>query len=130
VGRDHPDGKPAGRSRIEPIADGCALLEHWTGAGGGSGKSLNFYSPDDGKWHQTWTGTQRSFLFLEGRLQDGKMVLSTTRKTANGGSRIDRITWSKLDGGKVRQHWQQSTDGETSWTDVFDGLYAPRKGAR
>lgn len=122
-----PDDKPAGKSRIESVAGGCALLEHWTGAGGGSGKSLNFYSPQDRKWHQTWTGTQQSFLFLDGGIEDGKMVLSATRSTSDGGSRIERITWSKLDGGKVRQHWQQSTDAGKTWTDAFVGIYAPRK---
>ena len=28
---------PAGHNRIESIEDGCALLEHWRGATGGSG---------------------------------------------------------------------------------------------
>ena len=42
------NGKPAGENRIEPILDGCALLENWTGAQGGSGKSLNFFDRDDG----------------------------------------------------------------------------------
>ena len=36
-------GKPAGENRIERILDGCALLENWTGAQGGAGKSLNFF---------------------------------------------------------------------------------------
>src|SRR5882672_7825099 len=47
-------GKPAGTNSIERILDGCALLENWTGAQGGSGKSLNFFDRADGKWHQTW----------------------------------------------------------------------------
>lgn len=122
-----PDGKPAGTSRVEAVSGGCALLENWTGAGGGTGKSLNFYSPHDRKWHQTWTGSWQSFLFLEGGIDDGKMVLSATRSTSDGGSRVERITWSKLEGGKVRQHWQQSTDAGKTWTDAFVGIYAPKK---
>jgi hypothetical protein len=40
-------GKPAGNNHIEKILDGCALLENWTGAQGGTGKSLNFFDRDD-----------------------------------------------------------------------------------
>ena len=38
-------GKKVGENRIELIADGCALLEEWSGNGGVTGKSLNIYDP-------------------------------------------------------------------------------------
>src|SRR4030095_9558267 len=41
----------AGDNRIDKILGGCALLENWTGAGGMSGKSLNFYDPLREQWH-------------------------------------------------------------------------------
>ena len=44
-------GKLAGRNHIERILGGCALLENWSGAQGGAGKSLNFYDSDDARWH-------------------------------------------------------------------------------
>lgn len=44
-------GKKAGESRVELIADGCALLEEWSGGGGVTGKSLNIYSGADHQWH-------------------------------------------------------------------------------
>lgn len=46
-----PDGKPAGKNRIEPILDGCALAEHWRGASGGAGHSYNVYDARRGVWH-------------------------------------------------------------------------------
>src|SRR5215204_4787827 len=49
-----PAGKKVGENRIELIADGCALLEQWTGNGGVTGKSLNIYDTVDRRWHQTW----------------------------------------------------------------------------
>ena len=121
-----PDGKPAGSSRIESIAGSCALLENWSGSAGGNGKSLNYYSPKDGKWHQTWVGSGGSFLLLEGGLEDGKMVLTGTNPTAAGGTRIERITWTPLPDGRVQQHWQQSNDGGKTWTDAFVGIYAKK----
>jgi hypothetical protein len=38
-------GKLAGDNRIEPILDGCALLENWTGAKGGAGKEPELLRP-------------------------------------------------------------------------------------
>jgi hypothetical protein len=46
-----PSGKKAGENRIELIADGCALLEQWTGTGGVTGKSLNIYDASDRRRH-------------------------------------------------------------------------------
>ena len=77
-------GQQAGHNRIERILEGCALLENWAGAGGMSGKSLNFY------------------------------------KTLN------RITWTPLPAGQVRQLWETSSDGK-SWTVAFDGLYTRKR---
>src|SRR6476659_1661827 len=39
------DGNHVGDSIIETASNGCAVLENWTGARGGTGKSLNSYSP-------------------------------------------------------------------------------------
>ena len=46
-------GEKVGENRIEKILDGCAVLEHWTAAGGGQGKSL-FYVGADEIWQQIW----------------------------------------------------------------------------
>jgi hypothetical protein len=37
---------------------------------------------------------------------------------------INRVTWSTLDDGRVRQHWENSTDQGETWTTSFDGYYA------
>ena len=37
---------------------------------------------------------------------------------------MQRITWSKNADGTVRQLWESSTDGGTTWTVAFDGTYA------
>ena len=39
---------------------------------------------------------------------------------------IQRITWTPLDGGRVRQHWESTTDGGKTWVTAFDGLYTRR----
>ena len=73
-------GKPAGENRIERILEGCALLENWSGAGGMSGKSLNFYDPPAQQWHQTWVDDRGGSLGLDGTFAGGSMVLQGTQQ--------------------------------------------------
>jgi hypothetical protein len=119
-------GNPAGTNSIERLLDGCALLENWTGAKGGSGKSLNFYDRGDGMWHQTWIDGGGGALFLSGKFENGAMRMEGARPAEDKqpASR-HRITWTPLAGGKVRQLWESSPAGKEEWTVQFDGLYTP-----
>jgi hypothetical protein len=120
-----PDGKPAGTNSIELVAGGAGLLEHWTGypvPAGGTGKSLNAFKRAKTQWQQFWIGSGGGVLELSGGLVDGSMVLTGEHDVA--GRRLrERITWTPLPDGTVRQHWQQSADGGKVWRTVFDGLY-------
>lgn len=120
----NPAGKPAGTSVIDRQADGCVVQEHWSGAGGVSGTSLNFYERATGKWNQVWVGGRGVVLRLSGGLQGTSMVLSGDAPGPTGAMQHQRLTFTPLDGGRVRQHWESSDDGE-HWQTVFDGTYTP-----
>ncbi len=60
-------GQPAGTNHVTREERGCLIHEHWTGAGGGSGQSLNFYDRADGRWHQVWVDAGGNVLTLSGR---------------------------------------------------------------
>lgn len=119
-----PDPKrPPARSRITRVLDGCAILEEFDNPPRAySGKSLNFYSVQSKKWHQTWIDNQGGPLFLEGGLVSKDMVIEDEGKSGA----INRITWTPLDAGRVRQHWQTSKDGGKTWETAYDGLYVPK----
>ncbi len=117
------DGERAGHNEIRRVAGGCALLESWRSAGGGSGSSVNFYDPSDGRWHQVWVASSGSRLRLAGGRRGDAMVLSGERIGRGGDSIRDRITWTPLESGAVRQLWEVSTDGAERWRTVFDGVY-------
>lgn len=122
-------GKQAGTNRIEVGHGGCVLVEHWSGAGGGTGTSLNFYNRQSNLWHQTWISSTGGALFLSGGLKDGAMVMqSAPVQTPAGTTLINRITWSPLANGDVRQYWETSTDAGKTWTSAFDGLYKKAAG--
>lgn len=87
---------------------------------------MNAYDPGLGRWTQRWVGDGTT-LWLEGGLEEGSMVLRGTapRATARGDV-LDRITWTPLPDARVRQLWETSTDGGTTWTPIFEGVYAKR----
>ena len=120
-----PDGKLAGSNRIEQIAGGCGLQETWTAAsGGGSGRSLNGYAIDDGKWHQVWIGSGGLQMHLIGGLRGGSMVLEGRTIDRSRRVILQRITWTPHDDGRVRQIWEQSIDDGKSWKVGFVGMYS------
>jgi hypothetical protein len=122
------DGRVLGWNRITAILGNCALQEEWTSAGGKvRGVSINAFDPADHKWHQAWVDTGPSRLALAGGLVDGRMVMEE-RTPANGTSpaQIQRITWTPLPGGRLRQQWEVSTDDGRKWKSAFDGYYSQR----
>ena len=121
-----PDGKTAGVNRIERILNGCALRETWKGARGSNGTSLNSWDPGTRRWHQTWVDDDGLVLNLEGGLRAGKMVLLGETVSPTGDRALQRITWSSIAGGRVRQLWEKSGDGGKTWEIAFEGIYSPR----
>lgn len=115
-------GALLGRNEIRRMARGCALLENWHGIGGGQGISVNTFDDKLHKWTQRWVGDGAT-LWLEGGLEEGRMVLAGTRSTPGGEVR-DRITWTPLPEGRLSQVWDVSTDGGKSWRTLFAGYYS------
>jgi tetratricopeptide (TPR) repeat protein len=112
------------RNRISRINGGCTLREEYVTPMGYEGTSLNFYDAARKVWHQTWIDNQGQPLYIEGGFDGTSMVLATTADPQN----VQRITWTPLPDGRVRQHWESTTDGGKTWSTVFDGYYSRRPG--
>lgn len=54
------------------------------------------------------------------------MVLQGETRDADGKVRMQRIAWTPLPDGRVRQHWESSTDAGANWSTAFDGYYTRR----
>lgn len=115
--RTPDDTKILGTSQISRASGDCALLEQWQGSGGAPGTSLNYFDPTTKHWHQLWTGSDGTILSLEGSLQGAAMVMSSDTVPKN------RLTWTPLSDGKVKQEWATSEDGE-EWKTIFVGIYS------
>ena len=120
-----PKGQVVGTNTIDRPLGGCVLQEHWVGVSGSRGSSFNIYDAARKQWHQTWVDNVGTLLLLDGSFADGKMVLSGPGVNATGAAITNRITWQRENGdtNRVRQTWQTSADGGTTWQTVFDGLY-------
>lgn len=123
----NPAGKVVGRNRITAMHRGCVIAEQWAGNGGVTGSSFNVYDPDRKQWRQTWVDSTGGVLDLRGAVLDGRMTLSSARSDGKASGDVDRITWQRLPDGRVRQLWETSPDGGTTWETSFEGYYTRRK---
>ena len=123
-----PKGTPAGENKVEKILEGCALRESWTAADGSHGSSLTSYDGPAGRWTQTFVDDLGMVLVLDGDFRDGKMVLSGRRSASRSTSMLNRIVWQKVEGDRIRQRWEQSSDDGKNWTLLFEGIYTRKKG--
>lgn len=119
------DGRKAGVNRISRQHAGCVLVEEWASSSGGSGTSLNFYDTATSEWVQIWTGSGGSQIHIRGGLVDGSMVLTGKLNYVGQDSVADfRGTWTLLEDGRVRQFFEQSSDGGDTWEPWFEGFYS------
>jgi hypothetical protein len=121
-------GQKVGDSRIELLLKDCVVQENWTGTQGGAGKSYNQYDPTLGKWQQFWVADTGRTQYYTGEGSDGEMRYAAEGRQKDGSPLLVRLTFTKLEGNKVRQHAQQSTDGGKEWSTVYDFTYVPKKG--
>ena len=117
-------GDVAGTNTIELVLGGCALIENWTGAKGGTGKSLNFYDKIKGKWQQTWIDSQgNSVEFVDGEYKDSLLRFRAEKKQADGTVLWRRLSFFNLGPDRVRQFSEASTDGGKTWKTQYDLTY-------
>jgi hypothetical protein len=118
-----PDGSFAGTNRITRTEGGCLIRESWTGAGGGTGFSMNFWDARAEAWRQVWVspGVQIDY---SGGLDGTAMVLEGhITYFGNGRTFPFRGTWTPQDNGDVIQHFQQADPETGAWSDWFIGRY-------
>jgi tetratricopeptide (TPR) repeat protein len=117
----------AGDSSIQSILGQCVLLENWSGAGGGNGKSLNHYDAQKKIWIQDWVDAVGGAIHFEGKLEDGVMSFYADSQDPDGSPVRRHLQFFKLDANRVRQFSQRSKDGGKTWTPEYDFTYVRKK---
>ena len=115
-------GGKVGSSVIESVSRGCALLENWTSARGGQGKSLNAFNPVIGQWQQFWIGADGMVAeFRSSNYSGGSLIF--IREGSTKSDSTYRLTFTPIDSATVRQHSEASGDGGKSWITQYDFYY-------
>lgn len=123
----YSQGQKVGANRIEKILRGCVLFENWTGAGGSSGKSLNYFDVTQGKWHQNWVDENGLIAWYEGEVKDGAMHYQGETRSPTGTKSLSRVTLTPQPDGSVHHFVESSGDGGKTWTVAFDAVYVKKE---
>jgi hypothetical protein len=116
-------GHVVGKSTIERIAAGCVISEHWQPLGGLDGASINWYTAGDSTWHQQWVGGGGWIARWSGSFHGGVMTMTETESSLPVAAGRNRMNWTLLPDGRVKQWQENSKDGGKTWTGQFTGYY-------
>jgi hypothetical protein len=121
-------GTRVGSSVVQSVSGGCALLENWTNAQGGQGKSLNAFNPAVGQWQQYWIGQDGNPTeFRESTWAAGSIVFRAhSPATGKSPATETRLTFTPVDSSTVQQHGESSIDGGSTWKTTYLFLYHRR----
>ena len=100
------------------------LLENWTNVAGGTGMSINYLDKSTGEWVQVWHAEGGSQIHIRGGMTDeGMRLVGQIHYVATNTTAPFRGLWTPLEDGRVRQYFEQSSDGGETWSPWFEGFY-------
>lgn len=117
---------PAAHVRVTRTLDGCVLHEAYEDPTGLHGQSFSIYDSTRKVWHQTWVTNRGQLLMIEGRLEQGALVMRGRSRSDDGKMVLVRAVW-KPDAQGVRETAERSYDGGKTWKLWFDLLFRLRK---
>jgi tetratricopeptide (TPR) repeat protein len=116
-------GAEVGRSRIEPVVDGCAIRENWTGRSGNIGQSLSSYDPATKTWTQHYVDSAATRSEYAGGVDGKDVVMTAPSRGPGGAATLLRMRYTPMPDGRVRQLIESSADDGKTWSVAFDGYY-------
>ena len=117
------DGPYLGHNTIVKTNGDCLITEHWVGASGSVGDSMNFYDPLISAWRQVWVSAGWYIDYSGGLNEDGAMILNGLSFSAATSQHTPfRGTWTLNVDQSVSQFFEQQ-DGDGVWQPVFLGIY-------
>lgn len=116
------DGEPAGQTVYSRQAEGCLILEQWTGPDGDTGVGMIFLDPQTGLWRHVWMSA-RFHMDMSGKKDgNGAMVLEGyIHSNARGDRQAIRGLWRRDGDGPVRHAYERRDDETGDWRPFFAG---------
>ena len=121
-----PNGQQVGANSVKLLEDGCIVEENWTSAGGGTGKSFNFYNPITHQWHQSYMDNSGGNWMMDGEYKDGTLRYQGAIYSP-GTKVVVHMTFFNLGPDKVRQWAETSMDDGKTWSVIWNATYVRKK---
>jgi len=123
-----PGGTDAGRNRIERVAGGCAILEHWKGLylidlKDHYARGLHWYDPAKDRWRHQWIDDAGKPLEMTARITDAAGLVYAPVSEPDPAKKT-RMTIRPLNDGRVEQYGEESGDGGKLWKETFRLFYS------
>jgi hypothetical protein len=115
-------GRVIAKSSIGRSHAGCSITEHWMPLQGPDGESISWYTADDSTWHQQWVGGGGWIARFAGWAHDGTVTIVETESSMAAFGK-NRMSYTLLPDGRVKQTVDNTTDGGKTWTSQFVGYY-------
>jgi hypothetical protein len=116
-------GHVIAHSTIGRSISGCSITEHWQPLRGPDGESISWYTAADSTWHQQWVGGGGWIARFAGWYRDGVVTIVETESSLPAAAGKNRMSYTLLPDGRVKQWQDNSTDGGRTWTTQFVGYY-------
>lgn len=123
----YPGMPGSAQSNVRLELDKCLVVETWDGGGGHRGENVLAYSPDDKQWHGMFVDNQGRVHVFAGKVAQGSAEFVGPSFGPKGVAELNRIKVVRVTADKVEQSWEKSTDGGTTWTMEFRGVYSRKK---
>jgi len=123
---DYGTTNKVARTRVDRTLNGCVLREIYEDPTGLKGESFTIYDAARKTWHQSWVTNRGQLLTIEGKFENGEVVLSGYDHVKDA---LVRGTWKTVDGG-VRETAVTSTDNGATWKPWFDLMFGPHSASK
>lgn len=116
-------GPQRATSTITTDLERCLFVEEFRSDKGLRAVTWTYWDIWTNEWYWVWVDNRGERLELSGAFENGHLVLTGTE--IRDGDEVEvRLTWGPSNGG-LRQTWEVSNDGGTTWTKGAELVYRP-----
>lgn len=117
-----------GTNAVYKIMDGCTLQENFESSKiKYRGKSWSMYNNQTKEWQQTWVDNQGGYIVLNGKFENGTMILFTGVTKANGKDMVYRMRYHDIKKDSFEWDWESSSDNAVTWKPDWHIHYERKK---
>ena len=116
------NGQAVGTSSftIDPTSSGCLIEESFSTPKGYQAVSWMYYDPIENAYFRTYIDSEGERVELRGSFDNGAFVFTGAEPIRGAEGAEVRMTWTQTSANSLRQLWETSRDGGTTWRPAQD----------